>query len=185
MKKALLILLCLMTTFLSANAKYWICTVRAEMHMQEDTKVEGSKILCVIPAGEYVVIDDEDRENGYVYARWVYGDVYGYLTEKYVDKVEELETSEKNVLKETGKIRENDPEVEIKNKCDGKITVSINGNKHSFKPGETRKIVVPAGKISVFVSTPGMLPFSSNQYVKTGRSYRWEFYIKREKDRHN
>ena len=185
MKKILLLLVCLLTSLFSANAKYWICTLNTDQHMKDEPIVDGGKVLCLVPGGEYVVIDDEDRKNGFVYALWVNGDVYGYLTEAYITKVQELETSQQNVLQETGRIRENDPEIEIKNKCEGKITVSVNGNKHSFKPGETQKIVVPAGKISIFVSTPGMLPFSSHQYVKAGRSYKWTFYIKRDKESHN
>ena len=179
MKKELLFLVCMITSFLSANATYWICTVNTDIHTKEEpTKLDNNSI-CVIPAGEFIVIDDEDRMNGNVYALWVRGDTYGYVTEYYIEKVQVLETNEVNVLQETGKIKQDDPELVIKNKCNGKVTVSLNGSKHSIESGETKAIVVPAGKVSIFVSSPGMIPFSTTQYVKSNRSYRWEFYIER------
>ena len=179
MKKELLFLVCMITSFLSANATYWICTVNTDIHMKEEpTKLDNNSI-CVIPAGEFIVIDDEDRMNGNVYALWVRGDTYGYVTEYYIEKVQVLETNEVNVLQETGKIKQDDPELVIKNKCNGKVTVSLNGSKHSIESGETKAIVVLAGKVSIFVSSPGMIPFSTTQYVKSNRSYRWEFYIER------
>lgn len=180
MKKLLLFWVCLMTSFLSANATYWICSVKTDLHMKEEpTKVDNNSI-CVIPAGEFIVIDDEDRKNGNVYALWVRGDTYGYVTEDYIEKVQVLATNEVNVLQETGKIKQDDPELVIKNKCNGKVTVLLNGLKHSIAAGETKTVVVPAGKVSIFVSSPGMIPFSTTQYVKSNRSYRWEFYIERE-----
>jgi len=91
MKKILFLLVCLLTSFFSANAKYWICTLNTDQYMKNEPIVDGGKVSCL----------------------------------------------------------------------------------------------VPAGKISIFVSTPGMLPFSSHQYVKSGRSYSWTFYIERDKNSHN
>lgn len=180
MKKYFIIILFVLCTFMSANATYWICTVKKNLNMREVPTTVDNEPICQIPAGDYIVIDDEDCENGFVYAVWVAEDIYGYVSEKYIKKEQILETREEDVLQETGYISKYDPELVIENQCDRSITVSLNGTRYYFDAGETRTIVVPPGKISILASSPGVIPYSTTQRVASNHSYEWEFFIKYE-----
>lgn len=180
MKKFFAIFMCVLCTTLSANATYWICTVKKNLNMREIPTTIDNEPICQIPAGDYIVIDDEDCENGFVYAVWVAEDIYGYVSEKYIKKEQVLETREEDVLQETGYISQYDPELVIENQCDRSITVSLNGSQYWFDIGETKTIIMPSGKVSIFASSPGVIPFSTTQYVSSNHSYEWQFYIKHE-----
>lgn len=180
MNKILTICLAAIFTVLNANATYWICTTSRNVNMREEATSEGNVPICNIPKGDYVVIDDETYENGYVYAVWVNEDIYGYVYSKYLTKIQELETTEGDILQETGYISQYEPELEIENQCDRRITVSLNGSPFQFDAGETQRFTLPAGKVSIFASLPGVIPFSTSQYVESNHSYKWEFFIKHE-----
>ena len=183
MKKFFAILTCVLYTTLSANATYWICTVKKNLNMREVPTIIDNDPICQIPAGDYIVIDDEYSENGFVYAVWVAEDIYGYVSEKYITKKQVLETQEEDVLQETGYISRYDPELVIENQCDRSITVSLNDDQYWFDIGETKTITVPSGKLNIFASSPGVIPFSTSQYVSANNSYEWQFFIKRERRR--
>ena len=100
-----------------------------------------------------------------------------------IKKKQILETREEDVLQETGYSSQYDPEIVIENQCDRSITVSLNDEQYWFDIGETKTIIVPSGQLYIFASSPGVIPFSTSQYVSANHSYEWQFYIKRERRR--
>ncbi len=166
-----------MISVFSANATYWICTVTRNLNMREEPTTVGNTPICNIPAGDYVVIDDEDSENGFVYAVWVSENIYGYISEKYIEYIQELDTQNGDVFERSGYSSDLDPQLEIENQTNKEITVSLNGYQYYFDPHETKTITVEEGNVSIFASSPGVIPFSATEYVYANSIYEWHFYI--------
>lgn len=185
MKKYLFILLCVFVIQIShcyAENIYILCKSTASINLREGPSVQDPKI-CQIPKGAYFVVitDDQDtdyQEGDFIYGLYVDKDIYGYVCGDYLVVEKELDTDKGGVLSEVGRSYGYDPEVEITNATNRRITVQINGKNFPFKPREVRTITCEPGSVSILASSPGVIPYSATDYVSENGLYTWKFYIK-------
>lgn len=182
--KRLLFSICLLFSFLSfcyAGTSYYLCKVTTAVNLREGPSTQYNKILKMLRGSSFVVILDDDAEvnkGDFVYGLYIDENIYGYVCETYLDVVKELETDKNGVLSRTGESYGYDPEIEIKNNTSRKITVRVNNTNIPFNPYENLTITCEPGPVSIFASSPGVIPYSATDYVSENSSYSWTFYIK-------
>ena len=72
-----------------------------------------------------------------------------------------------------------DPELHIRNSANVAMTLRVNDKvNYPFKAHEKRIITVPPGKVHLYVSSPGTIPYNGITEAKSGHSYGHTFYLK-------
>ncbi len=182
--KRLLFSICFLFSFLSfsnAGTYYLLCKATTAVNLREGPSAQYGKILQMPKGSAFVAIIDDNAtvyEGMFVYGLYVDEDIYGYVCETYLDPVKEIETDNNGVLSKTGSSFGYDPEVEITNNSNREITVRVNNTNFPFAPHESQIITCAPGSVSIFASSPGVLPYSAVDYVSANCSYSWTFYIK-------
>lgn len=177
---ALLIILCLTVSYSFSETHYILCRVTTNLNLREGPSSQYD-IIGKMPKNSYFVAimpDGMETYSGmFVYGLYVGKDVYGYVCETYLDVVEEIETDQGGVLSKVGESYGYDPEVEITNSSNAKITVRIDDTNYPFNPHQVRTIICSPGKVSIFASSPGVIPYSATDYISSNCRYTWKFYI--------
>ena len=178
--KRILFLALLVCAAINCNAEYWLCQVMKNVNLRVCPSIECDK-LCTIPSGSYVLADfspyDDEDANGFVSAVYVDKDIHGYVSSNFLKRVRIVDVDEGGVFELTGRGSGYDPELNILNDSKQKITVKINANSYSFKPGESRTITCQPGKVSIMASSPGVIPYVGEDNVEANGLYDWKFFI--------
>lgn len=159
---------------------YYIYQTMRNVNLRESPFAD-SEIICVIPKGCYVMVTKYEHinfESGLASTLYIDEDIKGWAATRLMKFIQEIEVDENGVFTKTGTYYGIDPELNITNTTNRKITVSINGTGYPFGPGETRSITCEAGTVSVLASSPGVIPYVGKDYVEENSIYRWDFYIK-------
>lgn len=175
--------ICFLCSFLlmsSAENIYILCKVMTTLNLREGPSAEYGKIIQIPKNSYFVAIVDEDaeiQEGAFVYGLYVDEDLYGYVSSDYLYPERDLETDRGGVLSKAGESYGYDPEIKITNSCNRNITVQINGTNYPFSPQQVRTITCPPGSVSIFASSPGVIPYSATDHVSENSLYTWKFYI--------
>lgn len=179
MRKILFIIILAFSATVECWAKYWVAEVTANVNLRESPSTDNTPILR-IPNGSYVAIDDESVVNGFVFANYLDKDEYGYISIKYVKKLKVIEEDQLDLTEDIGgDFTDAEPEIEIENQESIPFTLRVNNSQNYHFNGHDKKtITVPAGKLSLMVSSPGTIPYRGTETVKKNYKYSRSFYLK-------
>lgn len=133
--------------------------------------------------GQKVIVDGTDYlKGGFCLVVGIDGDLYGYVSSRYIQVCEEIDQNFGGVLDEAGKFvdERNECRINIKNDVNVAITVEINGVPYKIQSGESIMITgVKAGKINILATAKGFYPYHGIDNAKGGYIYDWVFYEKK------
>ena len=161
------------------SVQYELCVVTRNLNLRA-TPFSDGEIICVMPAGSYVVVSEFEHvkfAEGYVSVLYIDEDISGYASSSYLKFVKNIETDENGVLDKVGVSEGLDPEIEITNDSNRDITVRINGKSFPFAPGQVMTITCEAGTVNILASSPGVIPYTAKDYVEENALYTWRFFI--------
>lgn len=166
------------------ESKYFLGEVTTDVNVRS-TPSTALHPLTKLSKGDMIVFDEESLSNGFYYVLCINEDKYGYVSSKYVKTIREIKEEQLELeVKYISDYINKDPELVIKNDANISMTLRVNNKvNYPFKAHEQRTITVPAGNVSLMVSSPGTTPYIGTSYAKKGYSYSHTFYLVTQKRR--
>lgn len=127
--------------------------------------------------GEAVFIFSLDAQNHYLQVIRIETDEEGWVHQDYVTVDSEVPRDQMQVFTPTGTIAQANPEIEIWNNTDRRLTVALNEIRYRFGPQERRTMSVAPGAYSYRASAPGVIPCSGTEVLAARTGYSWQFFI--------
>ena len=164
----------------NTNGKYYIAETTTILNLRECPSVDCD-IIAKIPAKSAVFTRIDSGED-FVKILYIEKDLYGYVSKKFLNNLNEVQVNKEGVLKVVGKSSQSfNSEIEIENKTNKHVTINIGSSIYKYYPHEKRTITLSPGTYDITASSPGLLPYIGNDKVDAGNKYSWYFYIKTEK----
>lgn len=164
----------------NTNGKYYIAETTTILNLRECPSVDCD-IIAKIPAKSAVFTRIDSGED-FVKILYIEKDLYGYVSKKFLNNLNEVQVDKEGVLKVVGKSSQSfNSEIEIENKTNKHVTINIGSSIYKYYPHEKRTITLSPGTYDITASSPGLLPYIGNDKVDAGKKYSWYFYIKTEK----
>ena len=135
-------------------------------------------ILRTLPAGTQIFIFSATAENDFYKVKDIATDTDGYISRSLVRLGEVIpEQSEERPIFDRGRSPEYNPQIEISNNTDRTLSLTLNNERYTFSPRETKSITVLPGRYRYIASAAGVLPNVGNNNFESYYKYTWTFYI--------
>ncbi len=163
---------------INQEPKYFLGEVTTNVNVRS-TPSTALQPLTKLSKGDLIVFDEKSLSNGFYYVLCVNDDKYGFVSSKYVNTIREIKEEQLELeVKYISDYFNKDPELVIKNDANVSMTLRVNNKvNYPFKAHEQRTITVPAGNVTLMVSSPGTTPYIGTSLAKNGYSYTHTFYL--------
>ena len=161
---------------LNGFAQTWLGVTTSNVNFREGPSVDYD-VIKKLPRNTLLYIDSDDEVNGFYLAVDIEDDEEGYVSKDYVKYYKDVEKAKGAAIQSVGASTSYDPEIEVKNNTNVKMTLRINSTTFKFSPYETRKITIPPGRFTYRASSPGVIPASGFYDADSNHYYEWEFWI--------
>jgi hypothetical protein len=175
MKKYLLAILVTLLSNIVYSQSYlgWV-TSKVNLRQGPGTDYEA---IASLSQGKQIFIISIDTENDFYNVIDIATDKEGYIHKNYVKIGDLVEKNESGMFTPSGKALSKDPEIEIFNNTDLKLSLKLNSESHAFNPYEKKTILLNPGIYNYRASAPGVIPNFGNEYIEGNTRYTWQFYI--------
>lgn len=137
----------------------------------------GYKILARIPRGGAVLVSSASK--GQAFRRVLYEGDAGYVSAKYLAHFTKLKVDEEGNLTLTGRTAKPTADIEVENRTDRYMTMTLGSLVYKFKPHEKRTLTgIRPGRYKNTASSTNVNPYVSMEKLEAGCVYCWVFYIR-------
>lgn len=155
----------------------FIGKVKSKINLIEYPNQDSNIIKTLINGTEVFVISDK-TVNGYYNVIDKVSAEEGYIDEKFIDLLKEVENNKEDFLTPSGlsnsiKISQ----ITIHNDTDQVLNLKMGGTTYTFKPNQTKTIDIKPGEFSVFAWVIGANPYKGKQIIEAGQNYQKRFFI--------
>jgi uncharacterized protein YgiM (DUF1202 family) len=179
MKKIIFITLFLLKSSIGFSQSY-LGWATKQVNFREGPGTDYGVISSLKP-GTQVFIETLETENDFYKIIDIATDQEGYIHKSFVELDRIVDKNESGMFTPSGKTLGKDPEIEIFNNTDLKLSLKLNSESHSFNPYEKKTILLNAGIYNYRASAPGVIPNFGNERIEGNTKYTWQFYIVRER----
>ncbi len=176
MRKILFALSLLIADCPDCVAKLWVAYTTANLNLREGPSTSYD-IITQIPKEGFVFYNDEDASDGFVWVIYIDEDLSGYVSTQYIHNYQEVEIDESGQLQFVGDSDDYNPEINIKNDTDLKLTLEMNSSTYEFAPHAMRTITISPGEVLMTARAKGVTPYVGKDKVESNCIYEWTFYI--------
>lgn len=174
MKKNILILFLLFTTFSAAQSYLGYVTTQVNFRTESNTSCE---IISSLPRGTALFVVSKERINGFYQVLDIKTNVEGFVHSSFVQLDEILPQNDDGIFTPVGKTNSSKPTIKIFNNTDLNLTLKLNDDYYIFSPQEKKTLTLSSGSYSYRASAPGVLPDYGIENMQSNYEYEWSFYI--------
>ncbi len=158
----------------------YLGTITTKVNLRQGPGTDFEVITSLLP-GAHIFIVAIEAENDFYNVIDIATDKEGYIHKNYVKIGDIVEKNESGMFTPSGKTLSKEPELEIFNNTDLKLSLKLNSESHSFNPYEKKTILLNPGIYNYRASAPGVIPNFGNERIEGNTKYTWQFYIVRER----
>lgn len=174
--KPLLIILTILIIGLTSYSQSYLGTISKQANLREGPGTEYKIIASLKTKTQIFLVSLETKDEFYSIID-IGTNKSGYVHKKYVTIGKELPQSEGGFTPSGSSGQEN-PEVEILNNTSQTMTLRLNSETYTFKPGEKKTLSLSVSFYSFIASAPGVIPNYGRKKFESNIRYTWEFYIR-------
>ena len=137
-----------------------------------------SDIIKSLNSGAEVFIISDKTVNGYYNVIDKISAEEGYIDEKFIDLLNEVENIKRELFNPSGLSNSiKTSELLIFNDAEFDLNIKIAGLTHKISPKKTKKISVKPGEYTIFAWHTGAIPYKGKQTIEPGQNYEKTFII--------
>ena len=175
--KTLLFAFILVISNFSLNAQSYLGYATKNVNLRQGPGT-NYEIDTVVKQNAQIFLFSLDAENNFYHVIDISTNTEGYVHKDFVKVGKEVVIDENGVFEKTGESENVNPDIEILNDTDLKLTLKIGDEKYFFEPHQKKKIILNPGKYNLIASAPNVNPYVGVDTVSSNSSYSWTFYIK-------
>ena len=170
-------LVCFLFTAFAAFGQSYLGLVTQSANLRDGPDT-SYRILKTLPAGTPIFVYSAVAENGFYKVMDIDTGTDGYISRSLVelDEVIPEQKDGKGPFNRTQSVGA-DPQIEITNNTDRTLTLTLNSEKYTFSPRESKSITISPGRYRYIASASGVLPSIGNNNFESYSKYTWTFYI--------
>jgi len=176
MKKTFFITLLFTICSLLAHSQSYLGTVNKIANLRNGPGSDYDKIKQ-LKIGTQVFIISTETENEYYNVINIATNEMGFLHQSCVKKGQLIHKNESGMFSSTGTSDNYNPDIEIFNNTNLKLTLKLNSQIYTFLPHKKQTISIEPGDIDYLASAPGVMPNYGTEIMNSNRNYTWEFFI--------
>ena len=175
MKSAISLLLIFIFTFKGIGQAY-LGTVTKQVNLREGSGTHYP-VISTLGVGTQVFIISLETTNDFYNVVDISKDREGYVHKSCVKVGELIRKNNPGLFAPKEETTKVNPEIEIYNRTNLRLTLKLNENTYYFNPQEKRTIIILPGVLNYRASAPNLIPNIGTENIQNNKVYTWQFYI--------
>lgn len=162
--------------YLTTMAQSYLGTITKQVNFRQGPGKDYD-IICSLKSGTQIFVVSLDTTTDFYDVIDIQTNIEGYVYKSFVNIGKQVKENSDGIFSSSGETSSYNPEVEIFNNTDLRLSLKLNDETYSFSPKEKRTITVLPGSISYRASAPGIIPNIGTEHLKSNEGYTWQFYV--------
>jgi len=168
-------ILCILLSTLT-NAQAYLGTITRQANFREGPGKEYN-IVASLKAQTQIFVVSKNGEDDFYNIIDITSNKHGYVHKDFVILGEEVPASEGGLFTPSGRSGQQEPEVEIYNNTEKKLTLTLNRTPYIFGPQQRQTLILKDTAYEYIASAPNVIPNHGTEILKSNTKYTWQFYI--------